>query len=374
MTKKLKISVAKEIESLVAYPPGKPRKELERELGVSESIKLASNENPLGPSRLAIEAIASELSELNRYPDGSCFYLREALASSLNVSGNSLIFGNGSNEIIELLVRTFVNPGENVVMGDPSFAVYPIITQAGRGESRKVPLNCLSIDLKAMACAIDDKTRLVFISNPNNPTGTIVGKAELKEFIDNIPDNVIICMDEAYYEYVTSPDYPDCIEFVREGSPVIVLRTFSKVYGLAGLRIGYGIADPEIIGYMDRVRQPFNVNSLAQAAALAALKDTAHIEATLEINKEGIEYLFTELKDMDMECVSTEANFFLVKVGDGKGLYQSLLKQGVIVRPMDNFGLPEYIRVTIGTMDENKRFITTLRSLYGEGSDVASRA
>ncbi|MBE9529417.1 MAG: histidinol-phosphate transaminase, partial [Proteobacteria bacterium] len=327
-------------------------------------IKLASNENPLGPSKKAVAAISVALNTLHRYPDGSNYYLKEVLAERLSISTDALIFGNGSNEIIELLFRTFCSVGSEIVMGEPSFAVYPLISQAAGAVAVPVPLDSdFRHDLDAMAAAITDKTRIVFIANPNNPTGTIVEKAAFSAFMDKVPDGVIVVMDEAYCEYVTSAEYPDSIEYVKSGAPVVVLRTFSKIYGLAGLRVGYGIANPTLVGYMDRVRQPFNVNALAQAAALGALGDDAHLEASVKNNTEGFLFLEGELKKLGLEVVPTEANFFLIKVGDGKGVYDGLLKQGVIVRPMASYGLCEYIRVTIGLPEENSRFIEALKSV-----------
>ncbi len=355
--KKLKLKVAKGIASLVPYPPGKPIEELERELGIKGSIKLASNENPLGPSKKAVEAIGRALANLHRYPDGSCFYLNEKLSSKLCVSGEELIFGNGSNEIIELLIRTYLSPGDEAVMGDPSFAVYPLAIQAAGCRAVTVPLTKdFRHDLTAMAKSVTKKTRLVFIANPNNPTGTMVTQDEFKAFMDNVPADVIVCVDEAYFEFVTSAGLPKILDFIREGRAVVALRTFSKIYGLAGLRVGYGVADKEIISYMHRVRQPFNVNSLAQAAAIAALDDDEHLQKTLKNNREGLRYLFAELGALGYPCVPTHANFFLVKVGDGRAVYQSLLKKGVIVRPMASYNMPEYIRVTVGLPDENRRF------------------
>lgn len=361
-----KITVTNGIESLVPYPPGKPIEELERELGITGSIKLASNENPLGPSKKAVAAIGAALGTLHRYPDGSNFYLKEALAERLKISTDALIFGNGSNEIIELLFRTFCSVGDEIVMGEPSFAVYPLISQAAGAVAVLVPLDSeLKHDLDAMAKAITAKTRIVFIANPNNPTGTIIEKEAFRAFMSKVPDGVIVVMDEAYCEYVTSAEYPDSIEYVKSGAPVVVLRTFSKIYGLAGLRVGYGIANPTIVGYMDRVRQPFNVNALAQAAALGALGDDSHLEASVKNNTDGFEFLEGKLKAMGLKVVPTEANFFLVEVGDGKGVYDGLLKQGVIVRPMASYGLGRYIRVTIGLPEENNRFIEALMSVIG---------
>jgi histidinol-phosphate aminotransferase len=364
--KPLKLCVPEEISSLVPYPPGKPIEELERELGIKGSIKLASNENPFGPSKKALEAISKALQGLNRYPDGSCYYLKNKLSAHLNVPPEMIIPGNGSNEIIELLVRTFLSRGDEVLMAYPCFAVYPIVVQAAGGTAVKVPLKGLTFDLEAMARRITKKTRLVFIDNPNNPTGTMVSAGELRKFMDSVPDGTIVCIDEAYYEFAKSPDFPDSLEYVREGRAAVVLRTFSKTHGLAGIRIGYGIAHPDIIDYMNRVRQPFNVNTLAQVAAIAALEDTEHLKRSRENNASGLKFLFGELKKLNYECVPTEANFFLVKVGGGKAVYEALLAKGVIVRSMQGFGLGEYIRVTVGLPEENRRFIEAFREVVSQ--------
>lgn len=356
--KKFKLKVSRDIASLVPYPPGKPIEELERELGIKGSIKLASNENPLGPSKKALDAVSMALANLHRYPDGSCFYLNEKLSAKLGVSGDELIFGNGSNEIIELLIRTYLKPGGEAVMGDPSFAVYPLAIQAAGGKAVAVPLTKdFRHDLPGMAKAVTKKTRLVFIANPNNPTGTMVTQDEFSAFMDDIPPEVIVCVDEAYFEFVTSADFPKTLDFIREGRAVVALRTFSKIYGLAGLRVGYGVADKEIISYMHRVRQPFNVNSLAQAGAMAALDDDEHLQKTQKNNRDGLKFLFAELAALGYPCVPTHANFFLVKAGDGRAVYQALLKKGVIVRPMASYNMPGYIRVTVGLPEENRRFV-----------------
>ncbi len=361
--RKLEIPVSDNIKSLVPYPPGKPIEELERELGVTGSIKLASNENPLGPSPKAVEAVSKALSGLHRYPDGSCYYLKERLSPMLGVPHEMITFGNGSNEIIELLVRAYIRPGDEAIMGNPSFAVYPIAVKAVGGVSIEVPLKDMRHDLPAMASKITKKTRVIFIANPNNPTGTMVSGEEFREFMKSVPEDVIVCMDEAYYEFVTDPGFPDSLSYVKEGAPVLVLRTFSKIYGLAGLRVGYGVANAGIMDYMNRVRQPFNVNSLAQVAAMAALEDRDHLEKTRKNNSEGLKSLLGSLRGMGYECVDTEANFFLVKVGDGKGVYDALLKKGVIVRPMASYNLPEYIRITVGLPEENKRFLNSFREV-----------
>ena len=367
--KKLNIRVPENIQSLVPYPPGKPIEELERELGLSGSIKLASNESPIGPSKKAIEAIKGVLSGLNRYPDGSGYYLKRALAGRMGgLLPEQVILGNGSNEIIELLIRTFVGGGEEVLTGDPSFAVYPIITQASGGKWVGVPLKDFTLDLDAMAKAVTEKTRLVIIANPNNPTGTAVGEKALRAFIESVPDDVIVAIDEAYIEYVKMSGFPMSLEYVREGRPVVVMRTFSKIFGLAGLRIGYGVAHAELIDYMDRVRQPFNVSTVAQSAALAALDDTEHLAKARRVNDEGLKYLTGAIDAMGLTQLPTEANFFVIKVGDGKGVYEALLKKGVIVRPMDAFGLGEYIRVNVGITEENQRFITALGEVLSPGA------
>ena len=361
--RKLNIPVSENIKSLVPYPPGKPIEELERELGITGSIKLASNENPLGPSPKAVEAVSKALAGLHRYPDGSCYYLKEKLSAILAVPHEMITFGNGSNEIIELLVRAYLKPGDEAIMGNPSFAVYPIAVKAVGGVAVEVPLKDMKHDLKTMASKITGKTRIIFIANPNNPTGTMVSGEEFREFMKSVPEGVIVCMDEAYYEFVTATDFPDTLSYVKEGAPVLVLRTFSKIYGLAGLRVGYGVANAGIMDYMNRVRQPFNVNSLAQIAAMAALEDTAHIERTRQNNAEGLKFLLGELRANGFECVDTQANFFLVKVGDGRGVYDALLRKGVIVRPMASYNLPEYIRITVGLPEENRRFLESFKAV-----------
>ncbi|MBI5328435.1 MAG: histidinol-phosphate transaminase [Deltaproteobacteria bacterium] len=362
MVVSVKKLVSDEIEALVPYPPGKPMEELERELGIKNSIKLASNENPLGPSPKAVDAVSKALKNLHRYPDGGCFYLKEKLAQHLKVRPENLIIGNGSNEIIELIIRTFLRPGDEAVMGNPSFAVYPLVVPAAGGKSILVPLKNLTHDLDAMFNAITEKTKLVFIANPNNPTGTMNTKAQVDKFISRLRDDgIIIVLDEAYYEFVTDKDFPDSLDYLNSGKNLVILRTFSKIYGLAGLRIGYGIAPEKLNFYMNKVRQPFNVNSLAQIAAMAALDDNEHLKKSHKNNKDGLEYLFNEVKAMGFEYIPTQANFFLIKVGKGKEIYDALLRQGVIVRPMGSYGLGEYIRVTVGLPEENKRFVKALK-------------
>lgn len=347
------------IKSIKPYIPGKPLEELERELGITNSIKLASNENPIGPSPRAVKALRNGLTGLNRYPDGSCFYLRNALSDKLGINGSDIIFGNGSNEIIELAVRTFITPGDEAIMAHPSFVVYSMIVQAVKGKSIIVPLRDWRHDLEAMASKITDKTKIIFIANPNNPTGTINTKEEMDAFMEKVPEGVLVVVDEAYYEYVRASNYADSMKYYRMGRDILVLRTFSKIYGLAGLRIGYGISKAEIITEMNKVRQPFNVNSLAQTAAVAALEDQAHIEKTRRTNERGTKYLYRELKALDIHFVPSEANFIYVPLKDDTALqiYNDLLKEGVIVRPMG----PRAIRITVGLPGENKKLAEALR-------------
>ncbi len=351
------------ILTLEPYQPGKPMEELERELGVSSSVKLASNENPLGPSPKAMEALHKAIEEVNRYPDGACFALRERLSEKLAVAQRQLIFGCGADEILELLVKTFIGVGDNAVFAWPSFSMYPIVVQGMGGESKMIPLReDLGQDLSAMRDAIDERTKIVFLCNPNNPTGGSVGAAEFDAFLEDLPDSVILVADEAYREFVRRSDFPDSIAWLQRRPGTIVMRTFSKIYGLAGVRIGYGIGDPELIGYLERARHPFNVNRLAEAAALAALDDEAHAERTREINAQGVEMLTRELTAMGIEVAPTDANFILAKAGV-EDVYDKLLREGIIVRPMGGFGLSEHIRISIGLPEENERLIKALRRL-----------
>jgi histidinol-phosphate aminotransferase len=353
------------IRTLVPYEPGKPIEEVEREIGIANSIKLASNENPLGPSPMALQAMRQKMAQLHLYPDGDCFYLKRALAAKLNVSSEQLIFGNGSNEIIELAIRTFMRPGDEAVMARQAFVVYKLVVQATGGISQEVPLRNFTHDLEAIGAAISAKTRIVFLANPNNPTGTIYRKAEWQAFLEQVPPDVLIIVDEAYFEYVEAADYPNSLHYHQQGKALLTLRTFSKLYGLAGLRIGYGIAEKEIISLMHRVRQPFNVNAPAQWAALAALDDREHVRRSLENNRQGLEYLTLEFARLGLEYVPSHANFILLRVGNGEDVFNRLLAQGIIVRPMAGYRFPEHIRATIGTMDENRKFIDGLKKAVG---------
>jgi histidinol-phosphate aminotransferase len=353
------IHAPEHISTIRPYVPGKPIEELERELGITGSIKLASNESPLGPSPLAIKAIRSGLGELNRYPDGSSYYLKNALSQRLGLSPDEIVIGNGSNEIIELAVRTFLGPGDEAIMASPSFIVYSMIVQSGGGKNIIVPLKEWHHDLEAMLSKITERTKIVFIANPNNPTGTINTKAEMDDFMSKVPEGVLVVLDEAYYEYVTSRDYADSMKYFREGRDILILRTFSKIFGLAGLRIGYGIAQSPVISEINKVRQPFNINTLAQRAARAALEDKKHLERAKRINERGKKYLYKEFKKMKIDFVPSETNFiYIVLSGDfASTLYGDLLKQGVIVRPMG----PREVRITVGLPGENRRLVEALR-------------
>jgi histidinol-phosphate aminotransferase len=353
------------IRTLIPYAPGKPIEEVEREIGIFNSIKLASNENPLGPSPAALDAMREKLAQLHLYPDGDCFYLKRGLAAKLNVAPEQLIFGNGSNEIIELAIRTFMRPGDEAVMARQAFVVYKLIVQAVGGISQEVPLRNFTHDLEAIGAAISARTRIVFLANPNNPTGTIFHKAAWEKFLKRIRSDVFIIVDEAYFEYVEAADYPNSLDYHQQGKALLTLRTFSKLYGLAGLRIGYGIADKEIISLMHRVRQPFNVNAPAQWGALAALDDREHVRRSLENNRQGLEYLAAEFTRLGIEYVPSHANFVFLRVGKGEDVFNRLLAQGIIVRPMAGYQFPEYLRVTIGTMRENRKFIDGLRKAVG---------
>lgn len=351
------------------YVPGKPIEEVERELGLKyeEIIKLASNENPLGPSPRAVAALQEAVATLNLYPDSNCFNLKNVLAARLGVGFENLIIGNGSDELLKLIAEAFLNPGEEVIYGVPSFVEYEFVTRVMGGVIVEVPLKNLTYDLEAMADKITSRTKLIFVCNPNNPTGTIVTRGEVEEFLSRVPEEVIVVFDEAYYEYVDAEDYPQTIEYVRQGRRVIVLRTFSKIYGLAGLRIGYGIAPAEIIECLMRVREPFNVNTLAQVAARAALEDEEHLDRSRRVNREGKEYWYRELKNMGLEFAPTQGNFMFIRVGvSGQEVTERLMRRGIIVRPAGIFGFSEYIRVTMGTPEQNERFISNLREVLEE--------
>lgn len=351
-----------QLRELVSYEPGKPIEDVAREIGLrpSDIIKLASNENPLGPSPKALEAMHRAVERANFYPDGGGYYLREAIAQKFGFKRENIILGCGSNEIIEFAGHAFLQPGDEVITADHAFAVYKLMAQLFGARTIEVPEIEFGHDLEAMARAITPRTKEIFIANPNNPTGTLVGQAEIDRFMEKVPGNVIVVFDEAYYEFLKTP--PDTLKFVREGRPnVIVLRTFSKIQGLANLRIGYGIATAELIEVLQKTRQPFNVNGVAQEAALAGLADDEHREKTRQLTWQGRDYFQREFAAMGLEFVPSHANFVLVKVGNGTDVFKQLLKTGIIVRDMTSYKLPEWIRVSVGTMAQNERFVAELK-------------
>ena len=358
------LTVADHIARLRPYVPGKPIEEVQRELGLSDVIKLASNENPLGPSPRALEALAAAAGGVALYPEGSAPALRRAVSEAQNMPENTLIFGNGSDEVLHLLALTFLQPGDEIVQGDPSFSMYEIYAAQCNAVPIKVPLQNYTHDLDAMADAVTGKTRIVFVANPNNPTGTLVRQNQVERFLSRIPENVLVVFDEAYDEYVSDTEKPDLRPFVRSGRNVVILHTFSKAYGLAGLRVGYGITRPEIAEVLNRVRSPFNVNLVAQAAAAAALTDTDHVAHTVALNTEGLRYFYGEFEKMGLAYVLSEGNFVLVDTGrDSREVFEQLQQKGVIVRAAYGMGLPRHIRVTTGTMPQNQRFVKALKEV-----------
>jgi len=373
--KTLKELAQPHILGLVPYSPGRPMEEVERELGLDDVLKLASNENPLGPSPLALQAIREALQGLHRYPDGGCYALRQGLSRRLGVTPEELCFGNGSNELLELVTRAFLGPGDEAVMGHPAFVVYRSVCQAVGGQIREVSLKDFTHDLRGMLKAVTARTKLVFLGNPNNPTGTYVSPTDLDDFVRALPPDVILVVDEAYREYVPRYLQPDLLRYVREGRYLLALRTFSKAYGLAGLRIGYGIGSTEMVELLNRVRQPFNVNTLAQKAALAALDDAAHLEETLRITEAGRKTMRSRLDALGLVTIPSVTNFILVNVGvEGKAVVDALLRNGVIVRSMEGYGLPTYIRVTVGTPQENSRALQALAEVLGTVAAAARSA
>ncbi len=357
----------KHILELVAYEPGKPVEELAREMGLdpSEIIKLASNENPLGPSPAALQAMRDTLERSHFYPDGGAWALRNAIAEKLDLKRENVILGNGSNEIIEFIGHAFLKPGDEVVTAGHAFAVYSLMAQLFGATTVAVPDPGYTHDLDAMLAAITPRTRQLFIANPNNPTGTLVGQDAIDRFMERVPDHVLVIFDEAYFEFLDNP--PDVLRYVREDRNVVVMRTFSKIQGLANLRIGYGLAPARIAEVLQKTRQPFNANGIAQAGALAGLRDAEHMRRTRELTQEGRNYLEAEFGRMGLRFVPSVANFVLVQVGDGDAVFQALLKRGVIVRAMRSYKLPEWIRVSVGTMEQNRRFIAELEILNQAG-------
>lgn len=360
----MKDLVRKSVLNVSPYVPGKPIEETKRQLGLKDVIKLASNENPLGPSPKAVAAIKKCLSGINRYPDAQSFYLKKRLSKYLGLNPENLVLGNGSDELIDVVIKTFVEADENIVTSEGTFLEYEIIAQVNDRKIKKAALRYFKYDLGAMLKLVDKKTKLVFIANPNNPTGTYVTQAEVRDFVNALPERVIIVFDEAYDAFIDVDDYPNSLNYLRRKKNVIVLKTFSKSYGLAGLRLGYAIACPEIAGYLERTRQPFNVNLLAQVAGLAALDDQEFLKKSRRMALEGKKFLYQELSKLGLGYVPSVANFILVDIGQkGQDIFTQMLKFGVIVREMSQYGLANFIRVTIGTPKENQRFTRVLRKV-----------
>ena len=351
------------IRSIAPYQPGKPIAELAREMGLDpqQIVKLASNENPLGVSPRALEAMYIALEEVARYPDGNSFALRDAICTKFGLQPQQLVFGNGSNDILELAARAFLSPGAEAVFSEHAFAVYALVTQATGAIGVTVPAKNFGHDLDAMLAAINARTRMVFIANPNNPTGTLLQKDALRNFLQQVPKSVVVMLDEAYDEYLPEALKSESMDWLEEFSNLVISRTFSKAYGLAGLRIGFGIAAPEIADIMNRVRQPFNVNSVAQAAAVASLADEAFVARSYALNQAGMLQITRGLDELELQYIPSFGNFLSFRVGDAAKVYQRLLQAGVIVRPIANYGMPEYLRVSIGLFAENARFLEALQ-------------
>ena len=357
------------LDLIKPYVPGKPVEEVERELGLSNVIKLASNENALGPSPLAVKAMQENAEMMHIYPDGNCYYLKEALAAKLKIKPDQLLFGNGSDEILSFLTLALINPGDEAVMVAPSFSEYDFAMRLMGGVPRLVPLvgSEFAYDFDAVLAAVNDQTRIVFICSPNNPTGSYIQRADFERFLSMLPDEVLVVLDQAYIEYVTDSSHPEGLDYIEQGYPVIALRTFSKIYGLAGLRIGYGIASSALIAGLNRVREPFNVNAMAQKAALAALSDTAHLGNSVALVEQGRKKLSAGLSALGLKPVPDQANFCFVDIGvDSRQAFQALLQKGVIVRTGDIFGYPTYIRVTYGTAEQNERFLAALKDVLAD--------
>lgn len=352
------------LQNVPVYQPGRPIEEVARELGLppQDIIKLASNENPLGPSPAALAAMQKAIAGLHLYPDGNAFYLKQKLAAKLGLDTTNIILGNGSNEIIEFVGHVLMSPGVDVVMSQYCFAVYPIVTRLFGANPIIVPAQNYGHDLPAMLAAITPRTKVIFVANPNNPTGTLASPDEILHLVKNVPPNILLAMDEAYIEFLDSP--VDLISAIRRGEHpnLLLMRTFSKIFGLAGLRLGYGIAQPELIAALEKIRQPFNINSIAQAGALAALDDTDHVKKTRANNSAGLQFFTENLQSMNLEFIPSAANFILVRVREGQRVFEALQRQGVIVRPLGGYQLPEWIRISIGTPAENQKCLSALKT------------
>jgi histidinol-phosphate aminotransferase len=352
------------VRQLVSYVPGKPIEELERELGIANIVKLASNENPLGPSKKALTAINAMLPKLTLYPDGNGFNLKVALAKKYKLDTNQITLGNGSNELLELVARAFLKPDLEAMFSEHAFAVYPIVTQAVGATAVVIPALNYGYDLDAMFAKISPLTRLIFIANPNNPTGTLLKQADLERFINALPTHCLCVLDEAYFEYVTGRESINSVDWLKPNPNLIITRTFSKAYGLAGLRVGYSLSSPEIADILNRVRQPFNNNALALAAAEAALSDEDYLHETISVNTQGMADLTDGFKALELEWIPSAGNFVSVNLRHpGQPVYEALLRKGVIVRPVANYGMPNHLRISIGTQTENLLFLKALAEI-----------
>jgi len=355
------------VQEIQPYQPGKPVEELERELGLSDIIKLASNENPLGASKKVIASLSSVFPEVARYPDGSAYLLKHRLSEFLGVMEDQLTIGNGSNDVLELLARVYLSKDNESIVSQHSFVVYPLVTRAIGASLKVVPAKNYAQDLEATLEAISDKTRMVFIANPNNPTGTWINENDLVNFLDQVREDVIVVLDEAYFEYVQHPEYPNGIELAEKYPNLVVTRTFSKAYGMAALRLGYSVSNPDIADLMNRIRQPFNINSMSLVAALAAIDDQDHVKRSVELNANGMRYIEAECHRLGLGFIPSAGNFLTINFGrDAMPVYDGLLHEGVIVRPIGVYELPNHLRVTIGTTAENERFVSALERVLLE--------
>jgi len=357
----MKLSIPAAIKSIAPYVPGKPMETLERELGISNAVKLASNENPLGPSPMALVAVEKALSGLHRYPDGACHELLGQLAGFLQVNRDQIVLGNGSDDLLALLALVLLQPGDEVIIPAPSFLLYNTTALSAGARPVIVPLEEMKIDLKATLSLVTSITRMIFICNPNNPTGTVVDRLAFEAFLASLPEHVVVVVDEAYFEFVRDDRCVSAMAYLDRPVAVVTLRTFSKIYGLAGLRVGYGVMPAQLAEIIHRVRMPFNVNTLGQVAAAAALKDTPFVDQTRSLIHQGLDFLYAELRQRGLTCFPTQANFFLIDVRQSaETVFQAMLRQGVIVRSMASYGYPNYIRISVGLPEENRRFLDAL--------------
>jgi histidinol-phosphate aminotransferase len=352
------------IRNSIPYQPGKPIEEVERELGLTDIIKLASNENPLGPSPKALAAAQQALLKSHLYPDGGCYAIKQALAKFLNVNANQLVLGNGSENTLEIIIKAYLNSDSNAIVSQYAFATIPIQIKAFGAKLITIPTQQYRHDIQATIQACNNKTKIIFVVNPNNPTGTYTSTNEFNELLNAIPKDVLIVLDEAYSEYIDKSDYPNSLELLKQHPNLIISRTFSKIYGLAGLRIGYTISSPEIADILNRARLPFNLNLVASAAAIAALEDHHYVAQSIALNNQGREQLKNGLNKLNISFIPSVGNFITINAKrDGNEVYQALLHKGVIVRPLTSYGMPTHLRITIGTHEQNERFLQTLREV-----------